>query len=250
MQTKEIKDLAMALAKAQGEILPAHKGTINNFHNSSYADIASCWNACRTALSKNELSIVQYPGKSEPNYLNLISLLLHSSGQWIKGSIRMKLQTRKKGIGWVDADDPQTYGITMTYARRYGLCGMVGIAPGDSDGEPTDNGNGNGNDHTETNKILTEKEKKALSEEIPPKDQDDIPLDPVTPITRDNFVTSDQATAYRKECIRLKIATKAMKAELKEHGISMPDKIPADQYDVRFKELEFLANEAKNGVTK
>jgi len=248
MQTEEIKDLAIALAKAQGEISLAHKETWNKFHESNYADLASCWDACRTALSKNELSVVQYPGQSDHGFLNLITLLLHSSGQWIKGSIRMKLQTRKKGSGWVDATDPQTYGITMTYARRYGLMAMVGIAPGDSDGEPVDNGD-NGNGHNETtNKILTDKEKAALSKEIPPKDQDDIPLDPVTPIIHDNFITSDQATAYRKECIRLKIATKKMKAELNEHDISMPEKIPADQYDARFKELEFLANEAKNGV--
>ncbi len=60
MQTNEIKDLAMALAKAQGEILPAHKDTINNFHNSTYADISSCLNACIAALSKNGLSVVQY----------------------------------------------------------------------------------------------------------------------------------------------------------------------------------------------
>ena len=103
MQTKEIKQLAIALAKAQGEISVAHKDTRNAFYNSSYADLASCWDACRAALTKNELSVAQYPGNSEPGWLNLITLLLHSSGQWIKGSIRMKLQTRKSGVGWVDA---------------------------------------------------------------------------------------------------------------------------------------------------
>ena len=96
-----------------------------------------------------------------------------------------------------------------------------------------------GNGHNGTN-----------SSETPPSDQDDIPIGTVTPIRRDNFVTPEQATTYRKESVRLKIPTKMMKAELKKHGISMPDKIPADQFDARFKELEFLANEEKKEVAK
>lgn len=239
MQTDEIKELAIALAKAQGEISVAHKETWNDFHKSKYSDLAACWDACRTALSKNELSIVQYPGQAAPGHLKLITLLLHSSGQWIKGPITMKLQTRKKGMGWVDAFDPQTYGVTMTYARRYGLCAMVGIAPGDSDGEPMSHGN-NGNGHAETEPhqtIKTEQEKKELENEVPP-------------ITHDKFITPEQATLYRKECVRLKIGTKDMKTELKKLGISMPDKIPADQFDDRFKELEFLANEEMTEVAQ
>ncbi len=230
MNSEQIEKLAMALAKAQGEITVAHKETYNGFHKSKYSDLASCWDACRTALSQNELSVVQYPGNSEPNYLNLITLLLHSSGQWIKGSIRMKLQTRKKDHGWVDSTDPQTYGVTMTYARRYGLMAMVGIAPGDSDGEPVIQiGNGNSHGEPTKDKIKTEEEKKALSREIPP-------------ITHDKFATSEQATEYRKECFRLKIPTSKMKDELKKHGITMPDNIPADQFDARFNELKFIAN--------
>lgn len=250
MHSEKIEELAKALAKAQGEIVGAKKDSESRpFKDNrvviNYADLASVWTAIKGPFSKNGLSVIQGTEQSDvAGKILVVSTMLHTSGQWHRSELLINLPS-----------DMKILGASLSYARRYLLSAQAGVYQIDLDGlEETDgDGNGNGNGHTETNstqKILSEKEKKALSEEIPPKDQDDIPLDPVTPIKHDNFITSDEATAYRKECIRLKIPTKTMKAELKEHGISMPDKIPADQYDARFKELEYLANEAKNGVTK
>ena len=120
MQSEEIAELATALAKAQGKITGAQKGTKNTFFNSSYADLAACWDACREALSENGLSVVQAPRGTS----TIDTLLLHSSGQWIKSRLTVK----------PTKDDAQGQGSALTYARRYALAAMVGLAQVDDDG--------------------------------------------------------------------------------------------------------------------
>jgi hypothetical protein len=125
MQSSEqINELATALAKAQGEITGALKDSANPFFKSHYADLASCWDACRVALSKNGLAIVQAPGTGPEGHLVLTTTLLHSSGQWM----RSELFVRPKD------ESPQTLGSCLTYLRRYALTAMVGVAQVDDDG--------------------------------------------------------------------------------------------------------------------
>lgn len=124
MQTSEsINDLSAALAKAQGEITGALKDSANPFFKSKYADLASCWDACRVPLAKNGLAVIQVPETTE-NGLTLITTLAHSSGQWIRGSLPVKPKD----------DTPQAMGSALTYARRYALTAFIGIAQVDDDG--------------------------------------------------------------------------------------------------------------------
>lgn len=123
-QSDTIKDLATALAKAQGEIEGAKKNSANPFFKSKYADLAECWDACRGPLAKNGLCLFQNPIVQEGKVV-VEGLLMHSSGEWLKGQLDMAPK----------AFDPQSIGSTITYARRYQLCAMVGIAPEDDDGE-------------------------------------------------------------------------------------------------------------------
>jgi hypothetical protein len=123
MQTSEgINDLAAALAKAQGEITGALKDSANPFFKSKYADLASCWDACRAPLSKNGLSIVQGLNVTE-GHLYLQTRLMHATGQWISSTTPV---TPKD-------DTPQGMGSALTYARRYALTAMVGVAQVDDD---------------------------------------------------------------------------------------------------------------------
>lgn len=119
-----IKELATALAKAQGKIKGAIKDSENPFFKSSYADLAAVWEACREALSENGLSIIQMPQYYSDGLVGLDTVLLHSSGEWIAGSMIMKPVK----------DDPQGWGSCITYFRRYGLAAMAGIAQVDDDG--------------------------------------------------------------------------------------------------------------------
>lgn len=122
-KSEGIAKLSDALAKAQAEVTGAAKDSENPHFKSKYADLASIWDACRVALSKNGLAVVQL-AESDGDKATVVTLLTHSSGEWIKGRITLKP---------VKAD-AQGIGSALTYGRRYGLAAMVGVAPEDDDG--------------------------------------------------------------------------------------------------------------------
>lgn len=124
-----ICELAKALSKAQGKMSHAIKETTNVYFRSKYADLASVVDASRPALVDNGLSIVQYTRGNV-----LYTMLLHSSGEWIRGHIELKPMRQAKDKGWEDSHDPQSYGSCITYARRYAMAAITGVATEDDDG--------------------------------------------------------------------------------------------------------------------
>ncbi len=129
MQSPEINELACALAKAQSVITGATKDAKNPFFKSNYADLSAVWSACREALSANELAVIQTtePVDTDGTAINLRTTLAHSSGQWVASVYPVVPQK----------DDPQGWGSALTYARRYSLAAIAGVAPkgDDDDGE-------------------------------------------------------------------------------------------------------------------
>lgn len=123
MQTSEqINEFAAALAKAQGQIQGAVKDSTNPAFKSRYADLASVWDACRVALSLNGLAVVQGPALADRG-VSVTTRLLHSSGQWAESTLILPM----------DKATAQGAGSAITYARRYALAAMVGVAPDDDD---------------------------------------------------------------------------------------------------------------------
>jgi len=112
-----------ALSKAQHSMGNAKKSKENPFFRSSYADLAAVWDACREALTANGLSVVQTMEDGESG-LFLVTTLGHSSGQYMAS--RMAIKPTKQ--------DPQGVGSALTYARRYALSAIVGVATEDDDG--------------------------------------------------------------------------------------------------------------------
>jgi hypothetical protein len=129
----QINEIAAALAKAQRAMKPAVKDSTNPHFKSHYADLASCWDACRDALTANNLSVIQ-GASADGERVTVTTLLLHSSGQWVQDALTSA--ARDAGA--------QSVGSAITYGRRYGLCAMVGIAPEDDDAEAAQGRNGNG----------------------------------------------------------------------------------------------------------
>ena len=123
-QSDNIADLAIALAKAQSENGTVHKDAKNPFFKSNYASLAQVWETVRPALTANGLSVVQLPSQDASGYY-VESMLIHSSGQWIKCRTYMKPVK----------DDPQGIGSLISYARRYALQSLVMVCPDDDDGE-------------------------------------------------------------------------------------------------------------------
>jgi hypothetical protein len=114
--------IAAALAKAQATLSNVSKDKANPFFKSKYADLGSVLDSIRGPLADNDLAIVQ-----TTEYIDGVTLLctalLHKSGQSICG--RYPIISTKQ--------DPQGYGSAMTYARRYTIMAIVGVAAEDDD---------------------------------------------------------------------------------------------------------------------
>lgn len=124
MRSEQINEIAAALAKAQAIIQPASKDKTNPHFKSKYADLASCWDACREAITSNGMSVVQTMAMRDKEIV-LVTTLMHTSGQWIASEVPIIASKQ----------DAQGYGSAITYFRRYSLCAMVGVAPEDDDGK-------------------------------------------------------------------------------------------------------------------
>lgn len=121
-QSEMIDALAGALSKAQGEMQAAIKDSINPFFKSKYADLGSVWDAARPVLSKNGLCVMQYTDVVDSKIM-LVTMLAHSSGQWIKSFLPLNPSKA----------DSQGVGAAITYMRRYGLSALVGVVCDDDD---------------------------------------------------------------------------------------------------------------------
>lgn len=124
-RSESISQLAAALAKAQSVMTGALRDSENPHFRSRYADLASVWEACREPLSSNGLSVAQLPGITDRGTVTVETVLLHESGEFIGGTIEIPAAK----------SDAQAIGSALTYARRYSLAAVVGIAPEDDDAE-------------------------------------------------------------------------------------------------------------------
>lgn len=119
----DLDKLATALAAAQAEIEGAVKDKSNPAFRSKYADLGAVWDAIREPLTKNKLSVVQFPRRTQTG-VAVRTMLLHSSGQWLAGEMEVPCSKQ----------DAHGVGSATTYARRFSLSAVVGVAPMDDDG--------------------------------------------------------------------------------------------------------------------
>ena len=118
MKTSEqISELAAALAAAQGMMDNAIMNRVNPHFRSKYANLAAVFDAARKPLSANGLAIVQTLGDGV-----LHTRLLHTSGQWIASEHPLPMTGARRRIG-----------SALTYARRYSLSALIGIAADEDD---------------------------------------------------------------------------------------------------------------------
>jgi hypothetical protein len=61
-------------------------------------------------------------------------VLLHTSGEWISSTFTIPVLPQVVAKGQDPVQSPQGYGSALTYALRYALAAIVGIAPDDDDG--------------------------------------------------------------------------------------------------------------------
>lgn len=119
-----MKTIATALAAAQMNMGKALKQANNPHFRSKYADLGNVMDACLPALNEAGIAVIQPAGEDEHGrYVDTI--LIHGeSGESLASRVPLIVQK----------NDMQGYGSAVTYARRYGLMAMAGIAPEDDDG--------------------------------------------------------------------------------------------------------------------
>lgn len=169
-RSESIKEIATALAKAQAKIQHASKDSTNPHFNSKYADLASVLDACREPLSENSLSVIQSPQRIEGAWI-LVTRLMHTSGEWLEGYCPI-LSTKT---------DAQGFGSGLTYARRYGLSAMVGVAQDDDDGNAASSSKGNQNQNRSQNKQQNQQQKPA------DKKPEQKPVNNMAPVSQDQI---------------------------------------------------------------
>jgi hypothetical protein len=113
-----------AFVRAQAGFGAILKTSINPHFNSRFAKLDACIEAVIDSLHKNGLALLQKTHEYEKG-VAVETILMHESGEQISGGI-FAVPANKQ--------DPQGYGSALTYARRYSLMAVCGIAPEDDDG--------------------------------------------------------------------------------------------------------------------
>lgn len=124
--SQTITKLSVSLVEAQKEIGSAVKGSTNPYFKSKYADLPAVIDACKEALNKHGIAILQ-PVEGD----KVTTMLVHESGEWMQDEGTPIICTKQ--------NDPQAQGSAITYARRYGLSSMLLIPADDDDGEGATN---------------------------------------------------------------------------------------------------------------
>jgi hypothetical protein len=125
-----IAALATALAKAQIELTNPEKSLIGMIElrrgeggarKFRYAPLSSGLEIVRKTLGQHEIAIVQTTAIDQAaGIVNLTTVLAHSSGEWIASDWPV--------CSVAETERPHRMGAALTYARRYALFTLVGIA--------------------------------------------------------------------------------------------------------------------------
>lgn len=153
-KSESIANLTSALVEAQKLYKPLIKRTVNPFYNKKYADLAEVIECTQPALNANGLTIIQLPF-FEDNKAGIETILLHSSGEYVG----------ERSLVPGEQKNPQTFGIGLTYLRRYAWQSIAGVAADDATED-----DGNSLSGKEPNKVppkVNQKPAKAKEEARP-----------------------------------------------------------------------------------
>jgi hypothetical protein len=126
MKSEQIGELAKALAEWQQQARAAKESGNNPHFRSKFATFDDICKVARTAgaFGISWSQTMEYRRHDDGSLdMCVVTTLMHSSGQWIDSMIPVLALKR----------DPQAMGSATSYAKRYGLAGILGISTGDDD---------------------------------------------------------------------------------------------------------------------
>jgi hypothetical protein len=128
--SETVAALASALAKAQAELINPEKSLTATIRSGRpgdgersfrYAPLSSGLDIVRKTLGQHEIATLQTTAIDQAaGMVNLTTTLAHSSGEWIASDWPV--------CPIAETANPQRMGAALTYARRYALFTLVGIA--------------------------------------------------------------------------------------------------------------------------
>ena len=128
--SETIGTIAAALAKAQAQLVNPEKSLVRTIRSDGrrgteqtfrYAPLSSGLDIVRRTLSQHEIATVQTTSIDESaGIVRLSTVLAHASGEWIASDWPVCTIS--------ETSVPHRMGAALTYARRYGLFTLVGIA--------------------------------------------------------------------------------------------------------------------------
>ena len=128
--SESIGKLAAALAKAQGELTNPEKSLVATIRSDEpsagertfrYAPLSTGLDIVRKVLGQHEIATIQSTSIDETaGLINLTTALAHASGEWISSNWPVCAVS--------EITMPHRMGAALTYARRYALFTLVGIA--------------------------------------------------------------------------------------------------------------------------
>lgn len=119
----EQDQLITALSLAQAKMQNATLNKTNPHFKNRYADLAAIRDAVIPALTANGLAVIQFTSVDAEGRMLLHTRLAHKSGQFIESTYPIPMAL----------DRPQAMGSALTYARRYSLSAICGIAAEEDD---------------------------------------------------------------------------------------------------------------------
>jgi hypothetical protein len=160
--------LAGALAKAQIELNNPEKSLVATIQSPfpreadrtfRYASLSSGLDLVRKSLGRHEIATVQTTSIDEPaGLIRLTTVLAHASGEWISSDWPVCPVS--------ETASPQRMGTALTYARRYALFALVGIA-GEDDLDAPDLGGAAGKDTDKADPRNADSESSAAARRSP-----------------------------------------------------------------------------------
>src|SRR5215468_10918042 len=235
--SETVAALASALAKAQAELINPEKSLTATIRTGRpgeiersfrYAPLSSGLDIVRKALGQHEIATLQTTAIDQAaGMVHLTTTLAHASGEWIASDWPV--------CPIAETANPQRMGAALTYARRYALFTLVGIAGEDDldapdlcDGPPSllpsavdrsfkpkgTPGNGHGRGGLKSESIALDPEQSAaLREKLL--------------VQVDEITSADLAAAWAREALPAKNSLAAADAKLVE-----------DAFERRLSELE------------
>jgi hypothetical protein len=202
-QNQQTKAFSEALVKAVSELSNVPKTAANPYFKSKYAPLDSIIEATRPVLARHGLAVIQEPLFMEGT-AGVETTIVHKDGGSKTSTLLLPLKDQS----------PQGVGSAITYARRYALAAVLGIAS-----EDDDDGN------ISTGLAKKEESRPAIAKALDKKDETPRTAPAATGTWRGVEITNVKVAAQSKEGAAKKWTLYSVEFDGKNEALTFDEKL-------------------------